>query len=167
MHFQIRTPFIALLGLLVSGICFSEENLLVGTWRLTSFVREVAGTSERYNQLGEHPDGYISYGADGRMLVLFVSDQQPRPLAEPSDEERIKLHKTMLAYGGTYKLFPGKVVHRIDVEWDGRRLGSDQVRYFALTGENLVLKTESNKSPVDGREGVGILSFIRVKANSP
>ena len=167
MHFQIRTPLIALLGVLLSGICFSEENLLVGTWRLTSFVREVAGTSERYSQLGEHPDGYISYGADGRMLVLFVSDQQPRPLAEPSDEERIKLHKTMLAYGGTYKLFPGKVVHHIDVEWDGRRLGSDQVRFFTVTGENLMLKTEPNKSPVDGREGVGILSFVRVKPNSP
>ena len=167
MRFKIRAPLIALLGLLGSGICFSEGNLLIGTWRLTSFVREVASTGERYSQLGEHPDGYLSYGADGRMLVLFVSDQQPRPLAEPSDEERIKLHKAMLAYGGTYKLLPGRVVHHIDVEWDGRRLGSDQVRFFTVSGDNLVLKTESNKSPVDGREGVGVLSFVRVKPNSP
>ena len=167
MYSKVRTPLIALLGFLVSGICLSEENPLLGTWHLTSFVREVSGTGERYNQLGERPDGYLSYGSDGRMLVLFVSDQQPRPLAEPSDEERIKLHKTMLAYGGTYKLFPGKVVHHIDVQWDGRRLGSEQVRFFTLTGDSLLLKTELNKSPVDGREGVGILSFIRVKPSPP
>ena len=93
----------------------ANDNPLLGTWRLKSVVREVAGTGERYNQMGEHPDGYISYAADGRMLVFFVSDKQPRPRAEPTDEERIRLHKAMLAYGGTYTLSPGKVVHHIDI----------------------------------------------------
>jgi hypothetical protein len=143
------------------------DNPLLGTWRLKSFVREVAGTGERYNQLGEHPDGYLSYGADGRMLVLFVSDEQPRPPAEPTDDERIKLHKAMLAYGGTYTLSPGKVVHHIDIEWDGRRLGTYQVRFYTIDGDKLLLKTEPNKSPVDGREGVGILTFERVKSSLP
>jgi hypothetical protein len=74
---------------------------LVGTWNLKSFVREVGGTGERYNHLGDHPDGYLAYSSDGRMLAFFVSGDQPRPQDEPSDEERIRLHKTMLAYGGT------------------------------------------------------------------
>jgi hypothetical protein len=113
--------------------------------------------------MGEHPDGYISYAADGRMLVFFVSDQQPRPRAEPTDEERIKLHKAMLAYGGTYKLSPGKVVNHIDIEWDGRRLGTDQIRFYTVDGDKLVIKTEPNKSPIDGREGVGVLTFERIK----
>ena len=141
----------------------ASDNPLLGTWRLKSFVREVAGTGERYNQLGEHPDGYISYGADGRVVVFFVSGEQPRPRAEPTDDERVKLHKMMLAYGGTYTLSPGKVVHHIDIEWDGRRLGTDQVRFFTIDGDKLVIKTEPNKSPIDGREGVGILTFERVK----
>ena len=142
----------------------AEDNPLIGTWKLKSFVREVAGTRERYNQMGEHPDGYLSYAADGRMLGLLVADDQPHPRAEPTDEERIKLHKSMLAYGGTYKLFAGKVVHHIDIEWDGRRLGTDQIRYYAIEGDKLTIKTEPNKSPVDGREGVGILTFERVKS---
>ena len=75
----------------------AEENPLLGTWKLKSFVREVAATGERYNQMGEHPDGYLSYAADGRMFVFFVSDEQLRPRAEPTDEERIKLHKATLA----------------------------------------------------------------------
>jgi hypothetical protein len=76
----------------------AEDNPLLGTWRLKSFVREVAGTGERYNQMGEHPDGYLSYTADGRMLAFFVSDEHNH-VAEPTDEERIKLHKAMLGGG--------------------------------------------------------------------
>lgn len=152
-----------LLVALAPAAAAAEDNPLLGTWKLKSFVREVAGTGERYNQMGDHPDGYISYAADGRMLVFFVSDEQPRPRAEPTDEERIRLHKAMLAYGGTYKISPGKVVNHIDIEWDGRRLGTDQVRFYAVEGDKLVIKTEPNKSPIDGREGVGILTFERIK----
>jgi hypothetical protein len=114
--------------------------------------------------MGEHPNGYLSYGADGRMLALFVADDQPHPRAEPTNEERIKLEKSMLAYGGTYKLSPGKVVHHVDIEWDGRRLGTDQVRFYTIEGDKLTIKTEPNKIPIDGREGVGILTLERVKS---
>ena len=120
-------------------VAAANDNPLLGTWRLNSFVREVAGTGERYNQMGEHPDGYISYAADGRMLVFFVSNEQPRPRAEPTDEERIRLHKAMLAYGGTYTLSPGKVVHHIDIERllfndfesSGDRVGGSDLILFA------------------------------------
>jgi Lipocalin-like domain len=164
MHNRIAMASFTLVMLCLSTLARGDEIPLLGTWKLKSFVREVAGTGERYNQLGDHPDGYISYSPDGRMLVLFVSGDQPRPRNEPSDDERIKLHKSMLAYGGTYSVSPGKVNH-IDIEWDGRRLGTDQVRFYTIEGDTLLLKTEPNKSPVDGREGVGILTFERVKGS--
>jgi Lipocalin-like domain len=164
---NLKIPMIALTSLLLpmvsAGTAAAEDNPLLGTWKLKSFVREVAGTGERYNQMGEHPDGYLIYAADGRMLTFFISDNQPRPRAEPTDEERINLHKGMLAYGGTYKLSNGKVVHHIDIEWDGRRIGTDQVRFFTIDGDKLVFKTEPNKSPVDGREGVGVVTLERIK----
>ena len=166
MRMSITATLLALFYFVSYAPARAGDNPLLGTWRLKSFVREVAGTGERYNQLGEHPDGYISYGADGRLLVFFVSDEQPRPRTEPTDDERIKLHKTMLAYG-TYTLSPSKVVHHIDIEWDGRRLGSDQIRFYTIEGNKLVIKTEPNKSPVDGREGVGVLTFERVKLSLP
>jgi len=167
MHKRIAIVFFTMVMLFLSALARADANPLLGTWKLKSFVREVTGTGERYNQFGEHPDGYISYAPDGRMLVLFVSGDQPRPRNEPSDEERIKLHKSMLAYGGTYSVSPGKVVHHIDIEWDGRRLGTDQVRFYTIDGDILFLKTEPNKSPVDGREGIGILTFERVKGPKP
>jgi len=160
---MITSAILLALSCLAYSHARADDNPLIGTWRLKSFVREISGTSERYNQFGDHPDGYLTYGADGRMLTFFVSGEQPRPRAEPTDDERIKLHKTMLAYGGTYTLAPGKVVHHIDIEWDGRRLGTDQVRYYSIDGDRLVIKTEPNKSPVDGREGVGVVTLERVK----
>ena len=159
-----RTLLISLLlAVLGHTAAVAEDNPLLGTWKLKSFVREVVGTGERYNQMGEQPDGYLSYSADGRMLAFFVSDNQLRPRADPTDEERIRLHRGMLAYGGTYKLSTGRVVHHIDIEWDGRRIGTDQVRFFTIDGDKLVIKTEPNKSPVDGREGVGVVTLERIK----
>ncbi|WP_248324058.1 MULTISPECIES: lipocalin-like domain-containing protein [unclassified Caballeronia] len=163
---------LVLLFLTASMLCLSthalsDSNPLLGTWRLISFVREDMGTRERYNQLGEHPEGYLSYLPDGRMVAFFVSGDQPRPRAEPTDEERVQLHKSMLAYGGTYDVSPGQVVHHIDIEWDGRRIGTNQLRFFTVDGDTLTIKTEENKSPVDGREGVGILIFERVKSSQP
>jgi hypothetical protein len=167
MHKRLTASCLTSVMLCLCTPALADEISLLGTWQLKSFVREVSGTGERYNQLGDHPDGYLSYSPDGRMLVLFVSSDRPRPRQEPTDEERIKLHKSMLAYGGTYTVSPGKVVHHIDVQWDGRRIGSDQVRFYTIEGDTLSLKTEPNKSPVDGREGVGILTFERVKAPRP
>jgi len=163
MRNRISVVLFTLAALCLSTPVQADANPLLGTWRLKSFVREVTGTGERYNQLGEHPDGYISYAPDGRMIVFFVAGDQLRPRAEHTDEERIKLHKTMLAYGGTYTVSPGKVVHHIDIQWDGRRLGTDQVRFYTIAGDTLSIRTEPNKSPIDGREGVGILTFERVK----
>ena len=56
-------------------------------------------------------------------------------------------------------------MHHIDIEWDGRRVGTDQVRFYTIDGDTLSIKTEPNKSPVDGREGIGILTFERVKGS--
>ena len=153
-----------LLAVLLPTAASADDNPLLGTWKLKSFVREVTGTGERYNQMGEQPDGYLSYSADGRMVAFFVAGNQLRPRNDPTDEERTKLHKEMLAYGGTYKLSPGKVVHLIDIEWDGRRLGTKQVRFYTVKADSLVIKTEPNRSPIDGGDGVGVLTFERIKS---
>jgi len=142
----------------------AEDNSLVGTWKLKSFVREIAGTGERYNQLGEHPEGFLGYSSDGRMYTILVASDRIKPQVEaPSDEERIKLHKSMIAYAGTYTIDGGKVVHHVDISWNGARAGSDQIRFYTLEGSTLTIKTAPNKSPIDGREGVGIVVWEKVK----
>ena len=142
----------------------AEDNPVIGTWKLKSFFREVAGTSERYNQLGENPHGFLGYSSDGRMYAILVAGDRIKPNEEaPTDEERVKLHKSMIAYAGTYTIDGGKVIHHVDTSWNGARTGTDQVRFFMLEGDTLTIRTAPNKSPIDGREGVGIVVWEKVK----
>jgi Lipocalin-like domain len=148
----------------LASVALGGDNLLVGTWKLKSFVREDVTTGERRPALGEHPDGYLGYALDGRMYALFVAGGRVVPAGgQPTDEERVELHKSMIAYAGTYTIAGDKVVHHIDIAWNNARLGSDQVRFFKLDGDRLTLTTERNKSPIDGSEGFGVLEFERVK----
>jgi hypothetical protein len=164
LHLAADTALAGLPLLLSATNVQAEESQLLGTWKLKSWVREVAGTGERYNQAGEHPDGYLSYTADGRMYALIVWDNRIRPRgAVPTDEERVKLHQTMLAYAGTYTVQGDKVIHHLDASWDQTLIGTDQVRFFKPDGDMLTIKTGFNRSLVDGREGQAVLVFEKVK----
>jgi hypothetical protein len=154
----------ALLLFWVPTVGLSQDNPVIGTWKLKTFVREVLGTNERYNQLGDNPNGYVGYAGDGRMYAILVAGGRAKPQVEAqSDAERLQLYKTMIAYGGTYTVDNEKVVHHVDISWNGAYTGTQQVRFYKLDGDTLTLKTAPNKSPIDGREGVGILVFERVK----
>jgi len=87
------------------------------------------------------------------MYAILVAGDRIKPQEEaPTDEERVKLHRSMIAYAGTYTIDGGKVVHHVDISWNGAR-----------TGDTLTLRTAPSKSPVDGREGVRILVWERDK----
>jgi hypothetical protein len=154
---------LALFLLLSLGLSPSraEDRSIVGAWRLKSFVR-VTADGGRYDQLGAHPDGYLIYSADGRMSVLMVDGDRPPPQHAPPDPaERAALHETMLAYAGSYRVDGDKIVHHIEIAWDQTRLGSDQVRFFSFEGDRLLLRTPVNRGPIDGKEGFGLLTFVR------
>jgi hypothetical protein len=164
LHLAAGAAFAGLLVLVSATNVQAEESQLLGTWKLRSWVREVAGTGERYNQAGERPDGYLSYSADGRMYAFIIWDNRIRPPgAVPTDEERVKLHQTMIAYAGTYTVQGDKVIHHLDASWDQILIGTDQVRFFKLDGNILTIRTGPNRSLVDGREGQAVLVFEKVK----
>jgi hypothetical protein len=85
----------ALVG--TASAAFAADNPLLGTWKLTSFVRQDVATGERRPALGEHPEGYLGYASDGRMYVLFVAGGRVVPAGDPpTDAERVQLHKSMI-----------------------------------------------------------------------
>jgi Lipocalin-like domain len=125
---------------------------------LKSQVREVTATGEKFDQMGEHPKGSLSYSADGRMYAIVTSDNRIKPGdANPTDEERVKLHQTLIAYAGTYTLEDDKVTHQVDISWNEAWTGTDQVRFFKLDGNILTITGAPSKSPIDGREGHTVL----------
>jgi hypothetical protein len=117
-------------------------NQLAGTYRLISDKQTVVATGEFTEPLGKAPQGYIMYGRDGRMMLLYLADKRPKPsgVATTTDQERVDLFKTMLAYSGTYD-FDGKIVtHHIELSGNPALAGTDQVRNVTLDGRRLVLK---------------------------
>jgi dienelactone hydrolase len=140
------------------------RNQLVGTYRLVSYKSTSLETGKTTDLLGKAPQGYISYGPDGRMMVLYVSEERPKPAntASMTDQDRIGLFKTMNAYAGTYD-FDGKVViHHVDVSSNHVNTNQNLARNVKLEGRQLVITTNSQISPFDGKPNVVVLTFEKV-----
>jgi len=156
---------ITILLFLISSAAKAGNEELYGTWRLVSYRRTVLATGETTDIFGKSPKGFINYGADGRVLVLFVSDQRPKPPdpAKMTDQERIDLFKTMYAYGGTYTYDGKTVTHHIDVSWNESWTGTNVVREVKLEGNRLILKTVPAPSALDGKLRTSVLIWERVQ----
>lgn len=109
------------------------------------------------------PLGHITYGKDGRVLVVIVRHPRPRPDAidKITDQERLELLRTMTAYGGTYK-FDGKTVeHSIDIAWNEVWAGTKQVRHARRRSPHPDHTAVSLSH--DGKISVNMLVWERVK----
>jgi hypothetical protein len=142
----------------------TEKELLYGTWRLVSDVRQDVETGAKTDNFGKHPQGYLSYARDGRMSAIEVAEQRPKPsdLSKLDDTDRAALFRTMLAYAGTFS-FDGKVViHHVDVSWNNNWTGTNQVRNAKLEGNRLYITTNVQPSTIDGKPTIGILTWEKV-----
>lgn len=80
-------------------------NTLPGTCKLKSLV--VTATGEKVHHMGEHPNGHLGYSVDARTYAIITTENHVKPdAANPTDEQRVKLHRTMISYGGTYSPSP-------------------------------------------------------------
>lgn len=125
---------------------------LEGTYRLVSHTRTIVATGQVESGFGAKPMGYIMYGRDGRMLVLMVRDDRPRPtLTGITDAQRIELFNSMAAYGGTYT-FDGKTVtHDIDISGNEALTGTKVIRQVRIDGRRLIYTTKPGPAPTDGK----------------
>jgi hypothetical protein len=140
------------------------KNELAGTYRLISFKRIMVPSGEATDAYGKAPKGYIIYGRDGRMMVLFVKDERPKPsdFATMTDQERADLFRTMQAYTGTYDFDGKKVTHHVDVSWNQIWTGTDLVRNVSVDGRRVVITTIPAPSPIDGKVSMGSLTWEKV-----
>jgi hypothetical protein len=112
----------------------SGNEALVGTWRLVSCFMEDVQTKERKPVWGDHPNGFIVLTADGRWIVIQTAEGRKAPL---TDEDYAAAFRSMLAYSGTYRTEGNKIVIGVDIAWDESWIGTDQVRYYRIEGDQL------------------------------
>jgi len=113
---------------------------------------------------GKAPHGFLHYGRDGRMYGIIVKENRPKPtdLAKMTDQERAELFKTMLAYGGTFKVDGGWVVHNVGISWNENWTGTDQVRNFRIEGRRLIISVDPQTGS-DGRQITAVLTWEKVQ----
>ena len=112
-----------------------EAHDIHGTWRLASATRKIVDTNETLDAYGgPRPSGWLTYGKDGRMMVICAFEGRTKPIANDkmTDEDRIHLHKTFFAYAGTYTLDGQRITHAIDTSWNEAWSGTSQVRDVEL-----------------------------------
>jgi molybdate transport system substrate-binding protein len=139
------------------------DSDISGTYKLIVEQRKIVETGETVPV--PNPLGYITYGKDGRMLVLIVRHPRPKPEAidKITDQQRADLLRTMTAYGGTYKFNGTTVEHDIDIAWNEVWAGTKQVRTVTRDGGRLTLTTPPFPFHTDGKMSVNMLVWERLK----
>jgi hypothetical protein len=163
MMFKFLTLVLTLLSVPQSASAADES--IVGTYRLLSSQRMIVETGQKEDSYGKAPAGFITYGSDGRMMVLIVFSNRTKPesLDKLTDQQRADLFRTMLAYTGTYKFSGTQVEHHIDASWNEIWTGTTQVRDIKKDGERLVFTTKPAPFPRDGKVSVNTLVWEKVK----
>ena len=153
------------LVLLTSINAGAGDDEIYGTWRLVSFTRTVVTTGETIDIFGKAPRGFINYGRDGRMMVLIVKDERPKPadLAKMTDQERADLFKTMAAYGGTYTFDGTTITHHVDISWNQIWTGTDQLRNIKFAGRKVIFSINPQPSSIDGKTTVSVLTWEKIE----
>ena len=128
---------------------------LIGTWKLVAAVNEDAATGEKTDLFGPDPIGYLTYGADGRMMAIQVRSDRKKPAATvPTAAEAEALFKSLLSYAGAYTIDGNEVTHHVDISWNENWTGTQLTRKFRLEGNRLYLSVPPSPNPIDGRMGV-------------
>jgi hypothetical protein len=140
----LRAAFLIIpLWLLSAPALASDQDRIVGTWKLVSVVYEDAQTKERTPVLGDHPRGYQIATAEGLWIAVVTANGRPIP---KTDEDRANALRSMIAYSGRYRVEDGKVITKVEVAWNEAWVGGEQVRIIRFEGDD-ILHIESPPMP--------------------
>jgi Lipocalin-like domain len=153
----------ALVSMLAAFPVMAADNDLVGTYKLVIEQRTIVDAGEVIPV--KNPQGYITYGGDGRMMVIIVRHPRPRPesIEKTTDQERADLLRTLTAYAGTYKFNGTEVEHHIDISMNETWTGTTQVRFVRRDGERIVYTTPPFRFHTDGKMSVNMLVWEKIK----
>jgi hypothetical protein len=141
---------------------------VVGVWRfVTSVSHTEDGKMNRQSPAGA--TGYIIYTADGHVAYLRMRSLGPAfasgTLEGGTPEEKIAAFDNFAAYCGTYEVQDNTVVHHVEASLLPNIVGTNLVRTFSISGDELTVTTPLGPSHVTGTTHTTTLVFQR--ATSP
>ena len=131
---------------------------LVGVWELRSLSLQVLGEAP-HDIFGRNPKGYLIFTPEHRMMTIITrADRKPATTVE----EQAALLQSMVAYSGQYTVGQDRIVTRPDVSWNEIYTGTEQVRYYTLSGDTLSIRTAEQPSALlPGKRVVATLTYER------
>jgi hypothetical protein len=143
----------------------AADSPVVGTWQVTTYSMTVVSTNQTSRPFGENPKGYIQYSPGGHMVVFLQTGNQIRIAGSAyTDAERAEVHKSIFgAYAGTYTVEGDKIVNRVVAAWRPDWIGTDQIRFFEISGNKLTITTAPVTFSQTGQQIVSTLTFERVE----
>jgi hypothetical protein len=160
--FKLKWLVVLILFVIAVQPTFADDRAkLLGIWKLVSFEGEFQDTGERIDWEGKNPTGYIIFTPEGRMMAVIEGEERKVP---QTDQDRVGLLRTMLAYTGMYRLEENKFITKVDVSWNPAWNGTDQVRFYKFDDNRLVISTSWGPSQrYTGRVSRALLNWERVK----
>ena len=98
-----------------------DRELILGSWRMKSWVTTDVATGERRDALGENVRGFALYTPERVMFLILKNNRKPPERSPPTDEEKIALYDTMFAYSGSYTVESDRIIHHVDLSWNDSR----------------------------------------------
>jgi Lipocalin-like domain len=160
-----KAILLALAFAVVPSIVQAGNEEIWGTYKIISATVHWLDNDKTEDAYGKHPNGYITYGKDGRMMVLVAFDGRPK-LSKPETatiEQRDQLYGTMFAYAGTYTYTGTSIEHHIDVSWNEAWTGNTVIRDITRQGNRLTYVTRPQTSPRNGRLEVVTLVWEKIQ----
>ena len=150
-------------ALLASASAAAADNDLVGTYKLVVEQRTIVDTGEVIPV--KEPQGYVTYGSDGRMIVIIVRHPRPKPasIENTTDQQRADLLRTLTAYAGTYTFNGSEVEHHIDISMNETWTNTKQVRFVKRDGDRIVYTTPPFRFHTDGKMSVNMLVWEKLR----
>jgi Lipocalin-like domain len=136
-----------------------DRTPLVGMWRLVSFRREYQATGEREYPMGQNPTGYILFLPEGRMAVVITGEGRKAPT---TDQDRVGLFNSLVAYTGPYRVDGEKWITTVEVSANPAWVGTEQTRAFEISGDRLQEMTAWAARP-DNRMARAVITYERMK----
>ena len=132
---------------------------LVGLWRLRSFQREYQAAGDREYPMGFAPTGYILFLPDSRMWVVITGERRKAPT---TDQDRVGLFNTLVAYTGPYRVDGDQWITMVEVSMNPAWVGTEQARTFQIYGDRLQETSPWMPRP-DNRMARAVITYERVK----
>jgi len=129
----------------------SPFDQFAGSWRLVSAEGHSSDGRVSYGW-GQNPLGRVMFDAGGRLSLHLVKPDRPNfesgDFLRPTAEELSKAFNGYFGYFGSYTVDPDKQTVTFHIEGAAypNYIGSDELRFYEISGDRLVLKTPPERA---------------------